>query len=252
MTRLPYQETGPIGAEAVLGLIALQTDETIEPELQDILRGEGRALYVTRVPSGAAVTPATLAAMEADLPAAAALLPPSLDFDVVGYGCTSGATTIGAGAVADIVAAGATTRAVTDPLTAVIAAARALDVRKIGFVTPYLPEVSASMSKALELADLEIAAFGSFEEPNEARVARISPASVKDAAMTVGGGGAEAVFLSCTNLRTLPVIVEIEAALGKPVISSNQALAWHMLRVAGLDRAAGPGRLFQCQLNCAA
>jgi maleate cis-trans isomerase len=55
----------------------------------------------------------------------------------------------------------------------------------------------------------------------------------------------EAVFASCTNLRTLPVIETCERRLGKPVISSNLALAWHMMHLAGLPTAGrGPGRLF--------
>ena len=54
--------------------------------------------------------------------------------------------------------------------------------------------------------------------------------------------GCDAVFLSCTNLRTLNVIPEIEARIGKPVLSSNQVLAWHLLRLAGchaVDDAPG-------------
>ena len=55
--------------------------------------------------------------------------------------------------------------------------------------------------------------------------------------------------MSCTSLRALQIIPQAEAALGKPVISSNQALAWHMMRLAGL--ANGPinaGRLFATPL----
>jgi len=37
--------------------------------------------------------------------------------------------------------------------------------------------------------------------------------------------------MSCTNLRTLGVIDEVSQALGKPVLSSNQALAWHMAQL---------------------
>ena len=59
--------------------------------------------------------------------------------------------------------------------------------------------------------------------------------------------GVEAVFASCTNLRSMAIIDAGETMLGRPVISSNQALFWRMLRLAGAGaRAAGwgPGRLF--------
>jgi maleate isomerase len=42
------------------------------------------------------------------------------------------------------------------------------------------------------------------------------------------------------------IVEEVEAKLGKPVTSSNHALAWHMLRLAGYSAPLkGRGRLFQ-------
>jgi maleate isomerase len=53
------------------------------------------------------------------------------------------------------------------------------------------------------------------------------------------------VFISCTGLRTFPVVARLEERLGKPVVTSNQALAWDCLRLAGVhDRLPGRGRLF--------
>ena len=57
---------------------------------------------------------------------------------------------------------------------------------------------------------------------------------------------AEAIFLSCTNLRTLDIIAPLESELGIPVLSSNQVLAWHMAQATGAPLAAdAPGRLFE-------
>ena len=61
-------------------------------------------------------------------------------------------------------------------------------------------------------------------------MARIAPASIHSAALAVGQSEeVDAVFLSCTNLRTLDIIDDLEAVLQKPVLSSNQALAWDMV-----------------------
>ncbi|MEM9715241.1 MAG: Asp/Glu racemase, partial [Pseudomonadota bacterium] len=66
-------------------------------------------------------------------------------------------------------------------------------------------------------------------EAEEAKVVRISIKSVVDAAINLGSDpNVDAVFLSCTNLRTLEAIPKIEAAIGKPVLSSNYCLGWHM------------------------
>ncbi|MEM7545792.1 MAG: Asp/Glu racemase [Pseudomonadota bacterium] len=226
-----------------LGLIVLATDETMEPELSHILPEDGAALYHTRIPSAPDVTPETLAQMEADLPDAAALLP-KRPYDVIGYGCTSGATVIGPERIAALIGAACETRAVTDPLTAIIAACRAFDATRIGFVTPYLPSVSLAMRRALEAAGLEIANFTSFEQQSEATVARIAEASTL-AAMEAVAEGADVIFASCTNLRSFGVVAEAEARTRLPVLSSNLALGWHMARLSGTEtRSGAPGRIF--------
>ena len=94
---------------------------------------------------------------------------------------------------------------------------------------------------------METPVFGSFDEAEEARVARMDPASVVAPAVELAGqGDVQGVILSCTNLRTITVIEQIETACGLPVLSSNQALAWHMRELAGVRKAgAVPGQLGQ-------
>lgn len=243
MVRQPYTLTGPIGARASLGLVVLQVDETIEQDFRRMFRSDDVALYVTRIPSGAELTPATIATMEAALPAAVGLLPSSVAFDAVAYACTSGTTLIGAGRVHALIRGAARTQHVTDPLTATVAALRRLGARSIGIVSPYVAEVSEPLRRAFEANGLAVRAIASFEEEVEARVARIDPASTLDAGLAIGGRhDIDAVFLSCTNLRTLDIVAELEEALAKPVVSSNQALAWHMAQLSGTgDLVSGPG-----------
>jgi maleate isomerase len=244
-TGYPYRLSEEVAGHR-LGLIVLQVDETIEPEFRRLL-SPATTLHVSRIASGAELTPETIAEMEAHLPAAAGLLPPAARFDAVGYACTSGTTLIGAARVAELVGSACTTRTVTDPLTASLRAMQALGARRIGFVSPYVEAVAAPMQAAFEAAGLGVPRAVSFGEEVEACVARIDPASVADAAREVAGQGAvDLVFLSCTNLRTLDVIDALEADLGIPVISSNLALAWDMARRAGATLAPGaPGRLLR-------
>lgn len=230
--KLDYQLGAPPGEGATFGLVALQTDEAVEVELRRLIPFRA-GLYVTRIPVAAEITPDSLAAMETALPASVGLLPSARRFDAIGYACTSGATVIGPERVSALVRGAAQASAVVDPLSATIDACRALDVRRIGFVTPYLPEVSATMRAALEAAGLTIAAFGSFEQSDDATVARIAPTSIRAAALKVGADpAAEAVFVACTNLQALSVIADVEAALGKPMLASNLVLGWRMLRAA--------------------
>ena len=52
-------------------------------------------------------------------------------------------------------------------------------------------------------------------------------------------------LMSCGALRTMDVINQIEDAIGKPVIASNQAMLWDCLRLAGInDKIPKLGKLF--------
>jgi len=234
--KLPFETDAGIGTRATFGVIVLATDETLEPEFSKMMDIEAVALYHSRIAMVPEIRPDTLAKMEADLPASARLFPSSLYFDVIGYGCTSASTVIGSHNVARALQTVFPDAKVTDPLAAIIAAGRALNVKQLGFITPYLPEISQKMRGKLQEAGFEIPAFGSFDEGDDQIVARISEASIKAAALRVATAApCEAIVISCTNLRCLRIIPEVEALTGLPVISSNQALAWHMLRLAGID-----------------
>ena len=236
MTRYSY--TRSADGSAPLGLVVLQTDETIEADMRRMLPSDV-PFYVTRVPSAAEVTPEGLRAMTDHITNAASLLPQAIGFSGIGYGCTSATAQIGANEVAKLIQDGAQTERVSDPLTALIAACRSLRVTKLGFLSPYTEDVSNKLRAALSLAGIETPTFGSFEEANEANVVRISAQSIIDASCDLAQrGGVEAIFLSCTNLRTLDVIETIEERTGLPCLSSNQALAWHLSAKANV-----PGKL---------
>lgn len=237
MTRVfPFTLGPPIGTLANLGLIVLQADETIEHEFRRLLPERGVALYVSRIPSAPEVTRETLAKMEAEMPRAAELLPFPVRFDAVGYACTSGTSVIGAARVAELVNQGCTTQAVTEPVSALLAACAHLGVARLALLSPYVAQVSDGLRAVLAQGGVDTPVFGTFDEAEETRVARIDRESLIAAACALGADPAcEALFLSCTNLRTLDALAGIEELIGKPVLSSNQVLAWHMLGLAGQE-----------------
>jgi len=248
--KLDFETDAGIGTRATLGTIVLSTDETLEPEFARMTALDGVALYHSRIPMVAEINTDTLQQMEHDLPASAQLLPTSLDFDVIGYGCTSAATVIGQAGVARAINSVFPQAKVTDPLTAIIAAANALGAKRLGFITPYIPDVSSRMRHKLDEAGFEIVAFGSFEESDDRVVARISPTSIATAIDQVSAqADCDAIVVACTNLRCLNVIGKSENRNRTRVITSNQALAWHMLRLAGVaDPQTGFGKLYETTL----
>ncbi len=243
MTAFPYQLDDD--EPKTLGLIVLQADESIEGDFRRLMPDSIR-LFASRVPSALEVTNATLAEMEGHLASAAGLLPRGPKFDVVGYGCTSGTAEIGATTIAQRVREGVDTDAVTEPVSALVAACGALTVTRLGFLSPYVEPVSDKLRGVLQDHGITTPEFGTFAEPVEEKVARILETSTLEAAWQLAQkGGIDALFLSCTNLRTLNIIEPLERELEIPVLSSNQVLAWHMQGLAGIapsDRA--PGRIF--------
>ncbi len=239
-----YDLTTPIGTRATLGLAVLQSDETIEHDMRRMLPVDGVTLYVSRVPSGLEVSGETLATMEEHLPATARLFPRPVAFDAVGYGCTSGTSVIGAARVAELIQSGCDTKAVTEPVSALVAACSTLGVRRLALLSPYVAEVSQTLRDVLAAAGIETPVFGSFDEAEEAKVAQIAPGSIISAASALAAeGGCDAIFMSCTNLRTLDVIGDIERATGLPALSSNLVLGWHMAQLAGITLTAPACRL---------
>lgn len=219
-----------------IGLIVLRVDETVEDDMRRLIPREAARLHVARVASGDDLTPQSIAAMEAHLTNTAALLPPAADFAAVGYACTSATAALGAGPVHAAIRAGVSTRAVTDPLTATLAQLESIGARRLAVVSPYLPEVAASLAEAFAAAGVEVSGSVSFSEMSEARVARLAPELLIEAAVRLARDcHPEAIFLSCTNLRTLDVLEQISTVSGLPVLSSNVALAWHMRRLSGID-----------------
>jgi len=76
--------------------------------------------------------------------------------------------------------------------------------------------------------------------------ASVEPGAWYRLAMQHRDDRADACFLSCTTIRSVAAIEALERDLGMPVVTSNQAMAWHALRTGGvMDKMQGFGRLFR-------
>lgn len=233
MTTWPYTLDADDPAAPPLGLIVLQTDETIETDFRRYFADHPSPIYATRIPSGTQVTTDSLAQMKSDLSASADLLPKGLTYPAVGYGCTSASSVIGSEQVEKLVQGSCNALTVTNPLRATAAFCAEHGISRLALLSPYIEEVSVTLRSAFARIGVEMPVFGSFGEAEEARVVRISNSSIVDAALALGADSqVEGVFLSCTNLRTFDAIPQIQKRLKKPVLSSNQALAWHMKKLA--------------------
>lgn len=226
-----------------VGLVALATDHTTEPDFHRILSPRGIGVYAARIRFANPVTPRTLAAMAGDLTAAAALILPGEALDAVVYSCTSASVVIGDGAVRAAILAGKPGTAAITPISAGFAALRALGARRITLVTPYDAGTTRPMAACFEAGGFELAGVSCLGLTDDRAMARIAPDCIVEAARSAVAKGSEALFFACTAVRAAAVIDRIEAATGVPAVSSNLATAWAVLRACGDDGAAAPGRL---------
>ena len=248
---LPFAQDGGIASRARIGLLVLAIDFTIEHEWRQIITPlAGVALYQSRILNDVQITPETLRAMEPRIAAATEVILPGSDLDVVAYGCTSASMAIGEEKVFARIREARPSARCTTPITAAFAAFRAFGARRIGVLTPYRADVNRIVADYIRARGFSVPVFGSFNEQDDSIVARITPDSVKRGVQTlIDRASVDCVFVSCTSVRLAEAARGIEAETGVPVTSSNHAMAWHALRLAGISDALPQwGRLFTLPL----
>jgi maleate isomerase len=128
----------------------------------------------------------------------------------------------------------------TTTSSSVIDAFHKLGVKKVSMAMPYIEEVALAAVKFVEESGIEVLNMKWLGE----RVYTISKETVYNLALEVDEPGSEVMFLPCVGWHTIEVIEKLEWALQKPVISSNQATMWNLLRLAKInDKIEGYGQL---------
>ena len=248
---LPFELDGGIARRASIGLIVLATDYTIEHEWRQLFSQiDGVALYQSRIYNENTITPESLRAMAPRITDCAKVITPDTGVDVIAYGCTSASMAIGEEKVFENIKAAKPDSKCTTPITAAFAAFDAFKARRIGVLTPYTAEVNKIVAEYIAARGYQVPVFGSFNEGQDTSVARITPASIESAVRELlKHAEVDAVFVSCTSVRLMEACADLEKSLGIPLTSSNHAMAWHALRLAGIeDSLAQFGSLYDLSL----
>lgn len=231
-----------------LGLIALATDLTFERDAARLIGWNEAVLHVTRIRFQNPTTTENLRAMGPDITAAAALLVPGVNLAALAFACTAASVTISNQVVEQAVDRVQPGVPVITPSGAAVTALKALGARRVALLTPYLAETTVPMVEYFEDHGLGVARCGCFGLADDRDMARLDHEALIEAAVSLDTDAVDAVFLSCTAMPALDVIDAIEARIGKPVVSSNQATLWMMRGLAGLPQqpppTGGVGRLF--------
>ncbi len=227
-----------------IGLMVPTGNSVMEPEF-DRLAPEGVAVYANRVYLEK-VTPEALKGMEKHAAASARGLG-SIRLGVLAFGCTSGSFVGGKGYDEKLIRLMEEETGIpaTTTTTAVLRALGLLGVSRIALATPYTEELTEIEARFFSEQGFEVTRARGGGIVEVAEIQECTPQMAYERACEVNDERAEAVFISCTGFRTIEIIEKLEAELGKPVITSNQATFADCLRILGLREVQpGYGSLF--------
>ena len=244
-TMKAVQMYSPYGYRGKIGLIVPSTNTINEPEFYR-MAPRGVSIHTGRIKLLGKATTESYHAM-ADETARAASELATAEVDVVVWGCTSGSVIV----PREKLEAAMTEQAGVPSVTtfgSVLAALTTMGAKRISMGTPYVDFVNEEEARLVEKEGIEVVSWYGLRlgETQEERrgIGRVPPESLSRLVRYIDRPEAEVVFLSCTNLATVEKIAELEAEIGKPVITSNQATFWNAMRTMGLrDRIEGYGSL---------
>ncbi len=235
-----------------IGLVVPFSNTNLEPDMQ-ILRPDGVSLHVMRVggydldaiPDSDQMRKLALSSLDQVIESLKAALP-----DVILYGCTSATLALGPefdlrlkdeietlAGVPAVTAAGAVVEALAD-----------LGVRRIAFCSPYVQKLHQEAIGFLTDSGFEVVSEAHVEtDLGNYGQGALAPKEVFELAMRADHPQAQALVLSCTDMRAVEAIPQLESVLNKPVVTSNQALMHAAKKRLRLNAPAGNcgGRLMQ-------
>ena len=227
-----------------IGLIALATDYNSETDLRRMIP-KGVDMFTNRVLNANPITIENLRAMSGDITRAASGILPRLGVDVMIYGCTSGTAAIGAEEIQHLIQISQPGVPCTNPIDAASTALKTLKAEKISILTPYIDSVNQAIVDSFQGQDFTILNIEGFGIEDDIDMTCLPLKALTEAALQVCDQKADALFISCTAVRSSLIIDVLEQKLGKPVVTSNQALVWHsLLLINNNSHVTGFGQLF--------
>lgn len=224
------------GWRARLGLLVPVDNAVIEPEFQSASI-QGVSAHVVRLTT---IERSAMPRNGIDL----APLFTELGVDVIGYACAE--TSFLEGVDTNIWLAEQIQNATGIPAVtasrAMVDALRAVGARRIGLVSPYPTRSGALLEAMLERHEFDVVGRAHHDLVTAAAGQREWaatneqwPATAATWAAAVMREDLDAILVSATNLRTFPVIPDLERDLGVPVVTTNAALLWSMLHRIGVE-----------------
>lgn len=236
---------------ARFGVMVPFTNTNLEPDMT-LLRPDGVSLHFARlggydedaIPDADQMQGLGAASLDEPLRLLQGVQP-----DVIMYGCTSATLTHGADFDRELAEqikseSGAATVTAAGSL---LHALRVLGVDRIGFASPYVPAINDRAIRFLSDTGIETVVRSEVGETldNHGQGA-MDPRAVLELGLAADHSDAQALVLSCTDMRSVEIIAALENTVGKPVISSNQSMVFQAMQLAGISEPlSGYGQLLE-------
>jgi Maleate cis-trans isomerase len=216
-----------------VGVIVPSSNTTVEREFNKIFVEPDVTIHSARI-TLREVNLKGLEEMEKETERAAAELR-TANVDVIAYACTTGSLFKGPKHHEEIkqriegitgIKAVATAGAVLDAL-------KHLNARNVLVVTPYIDELNVKEREFLEANGFRVIDIKGLGIVDNTVIGALDPRTAYEAALNAvrqAKDEFDALFISCTNWRTFEIINQLEKGIGKPVISSNSATLWSVIR----------------------
>ncbi len=237
--------------KARIGILVPFTNVNLEPDMA-LLRPPGVSFHFQRlggydrdaVPDSSQMAGLGAAPIDEDLRLLEGVKP-----DAILYGCTSATLSHGVQFDQELAAKIKTSSGAVSVTAAgaLVHALKTLDAKKIAFTSPYVESLNDDAIAFLAGAGFETVSRADYpRDLGNYGQGELSPDQVIEHALGADSSNAEALVLSCTDMRSVECISRLEDKVGKPVVCSNQAMLFQTMQALDLHLSAVDcGQLFR-------
>ena len=234
------------GTKGRLGLVSIASSVVMEEEYQAMVP-PGVTLHSARIKLGKADLKGLSNLLEGDRLMGCAELLAQAPINSILFGCTAGSLIGGIAYEKRLVEKMSSVSNSIPVSTTAIAVKNALEilgVRKLTMATPYVKELLNPAKKWLEEAGFEILHIEGLGISDDIELGSQTLETVRNLSLSCYRKEADGLLIACTNLKSAPLIDELEERFGRPVVTYIQASFWESMRIGGIkERIAGYGRL---------
>ena len=228
-----------------IGVVTLSTDFTIEQDYRKICHLLPVDIFVNRIPFINPLNYENYLKMADHISEVSGEILPGEKIDVIAYGCTSGTIAIGVERIKNEVNKSKPEALVTTPITAALKAFRKLNLNKIAVLTPYPKNVNSTVFNYLIQNNIDVDSFHSFNLNYDSEIAQVDSDNLLDNIAKIDLQKVDGLFVSCTALKIVDILDQVEKKFSTTVVSSNQAIIWDSLKLANIHAdLQGYGKLF--------